>query len=174
MALTGRSRAAQAQYDLLGGASDLAALGILAARVAAALRREVAGDGMDDLDRGFMADLASLFTSSADAVRFFGTSGQQGHPPSAALSARVDLAIGSLPKPETVTRTPEQLADMLSGLADSVTGFVNEPDPDTASLLLVVCSSLADSALRETGSTGESTSTFPMPSLHDAGLATVR
>jgi hypothetical protein len=174
MTMNGPLRVGPGRYDLLGGAADLAGLGLLAARCAAGLRRVEGGGGLDEDDKSALHGLSALFASSAEAVEFFDTAGQRGIPPGDALSARVDLAIDSVLQTEAQTDDHQAVAQSLKALAESVEAVVETPSTEAAHVLVGICSDLADAVLRETGQVGESSSSFPAPTLDHAELASVR
>jgi len=146
--------------DLMNGGSELLDLGLVAARIAAASRRVAVGGTLDEVDRSAIAEMQALLNASAEVVRFFGSEGRQGSPPSNALASRVDVAIDAVVRRSESQIDSAALEQGLTSRASVLAALLSAPEPDSAGEALAVCSDLAAAVLRETARPGELTSTF--------------
>jgi hypothetical protein len=145
-------------YDLLRGGADLLDLAMVAARASAAARRVSEGGSLDDDDRRSLNAVIELLEAAVNVVEFFGHEGQAGLPPSGALAARVDVAIGAIMHDAPAPGDPTAVTETLQKLVAQVRGLmVNQPQ-DRAAELTAFFAELSSSVLRETGHVGETTS----------------
>lgn len=146
--------------DLMSGGSELLDLGLMAERVSAASRRIAGGGSLDGADQAAIAEMRDLLAASAQVVRFFGSEGTQGAPPSHALAARVDVAIDAVVRRAKAQIDSDELELGLNDRAAALAALLDSPEPATAVKALGVCSDLAAAVLRETARPGELTATF--------------
>lgn len=147
--------------DSLNNDPDRVGFSLLAARAAAAGRRVQAGGTLDKMDKSVLRALETVFSSSAEAVRFFESHGSQGHAPSEALAAQVDVTIECLKSTDVVTPTnQEAVADGLKQTAAFIRKFREHPGAEQSALIEQLFSALQRSVETSVASPGERLESF--------------
>ncbi|GFG82312.1 hypothetical protein [Mycobacterium paragordonae] len=145
------------RYELMSGGAELVDLSLLAARTAVALRRVADGGCLAVEDEGALRGMAQLLGEAAEAVDFFGSSGNVGTPPSAALAPQLDATIGAVLDEPMHPADATAISHRLIQLSERLRCVAEPWRPDEAEELSRYFSGLARSALNQTGSVGEVT-----------------
>lgn len=152
--------AARRELDLLRGLPAALNASTFTARSSAASRRVLDGSGLDDIDRGSLAEFSGLLRSAAEVVDFFNSEGRSGNYASGALADTVDIAVDALLDDAAENSDPGDVVELLTDLADQVDSFAVSGDRAAAEALLPIFDQLSRALTDRIGSVGETTSRF--------------
>lgn len=135
------------------GRTEMIGMGLRAARAAGAVRRGLAGNGLEEADRVELRLLEEALHRSAEAVRYGRSTSSVSRP---RHLASVSLAIAAAARPRPGSRLdPEQMGSALDSLAGDVELVAKGDAPDDPDGLVAFMTGLVSLARNETASAGE-------------------
>lgn len=137
--------------------SEALNLGLVAARAAAAVRRQASGAALDSVDVDALEQVQRILVRTARAVEFARTSGSVGEPPSSSFATMTTLELVTEIDPTAVDS--DHLASTLNSVLEQLDG-VRAGASEVADEVVSFLGALGEAAMRHAGTTGEVTGSF--------------